>query len=113
LGYVPAAGCRRRAGSISLIRTAQRAQGFRSCKDTVGGAGKDQCRRKILRELSVDFGEHWNIAQRRKRHTKTTLKALELPTTQCVPRRTPRCDHGRIDMSTTGLDVFDKTLQTT
>src|SRR5437870_1559350 len=44
---------------------------------------------------------------------QTTLKALELPTGQCVPRPEPRRDHGWTDMSATGLDVFDKTLQTT
>src|SRR5215831_6491192 len=45
--------------------------------------------------------------------TENYIGALELPTGQCVPRTEPRCDHGRIDMSATGLDVFDKTLQTT
>src|SRR5262249_57266316 len=51
----------------------------------------------------------WNILAA----TENYIGALELPTGQCVPRTEPRCDHGRIDMSATGLDVFDKTLQTT
>src|SRR5262249_6173700 len=51
----------------------------------------------------------WNILAA----TENYIGALELPTGQCVPRPEPRCDHGRIDMSAAGLDVFDKTLQTT
>jgi hypothetical protein len=54
-------------------------------------------------------GRRWNILA----VTENYIGALELPTGQCVPRPEPRCDHGRIDMSATGLDVFDKTLQTT
>jgi hypothetical protein len=60
-------------------------------------------------EPSADSGGRWNISALTENH----IDALELRTAPCVPRPEPRCDHGRIDMSATGLDVFDKTLRTT
>jgi uncharacterized protein (DUF2267 family) len=64
---------------------------------------------KMSQKLSAGFSRRWNISALTENH----IDALELRTAPCVPRSEPRCDHGRIDMSATGLDVFDKTLQTT
>jgi uncharacterized protein (DUF2267 family) len=75
---------------------------------------------ETLRELSVDSGEHWNIsgehwniAQRAKTTHENNIESVGTADKTVRSPKTPRCDHGRTDMSATGLDVFDKTLQTT
>jgi hypothetical protein len=104
-GHLPAAGRRPRAGSISLLfgQTPQRCQGFRSCKTY--RAAERQGRRKILQ----DPANAETSCNKRKQHEKRW---------NCVRQRAfleqnDGAIMGGKCMSATGLDVFDKTLQTT